>query len=130
MQDSIFTKIINGEIPCGKIYEDELTFAFLDINPTQPGHTLVVPKSQVEFLWDLPERDYHALMDSCRKIARHIREVLGVKFVGVKVIGEDVPHAHIHLIPLGQASDFFKRRPQDAQPDHDGLADMAKKLKL
>jgi histidine triad (HIT) family protein len=128
MADSIFTKIINGEIPSHKIYEDERTFAFLDINPTQPGHTLVVPKKQIEFIWDLDDSDYSALMKASKTIARHIREALSVKFIGVKVIGEEVPHAHIHLIPFNYAAEYFERRPATPDPDHAALAEMAKKL--
>jgi len=128
MADSIFTKIIKGEIPSHKVYEDDKTLAFLDINPTQPGHTLVIPKQQVEFLWDLEDEDYRALMMAAKKVAKRIREILGVKFVGVKVIGEEVPHAHIHLIPFNHASEYFERRPQAPEPDHAALAAMAKKL--
>ena len=130
MADSIFTKIIKGEIPCDKIYEDDRILAFLDINPTQPGHTLVVPKKQVEFIWDLDDDDYTALMTVSKRVARHIRDILGVKYVGVKVIGEEVPHAHIHLIPFNHASEYFERRPANAEPDHEALAEMAKKLAI
>ena len=130
MSESIFTKIIKGEIPSHKIYEDDKTYSFLDINPTQPGHTLVVPKKAIEFLWDLPDEDYQALMLSAKKIARRIREVLEVKYVGVKVIGEEVPHAHIHLIPFNHASQYFERRPASLEPDHAALAAMAKKLRF
>jgi len=128
MEDSLFTKIIKGEIPCHKVYEDGKTLAFLDINPTQPGHTLVIPKKQIEFVWDLSEEDYEALMNASKKIAIHIREVLNVKYVGVKVIGEEVPHAHIHLIPFNNSAEFFERRPQNPEPDHSALAAMASKL--
>jgi histidine triad (HIT) family protein len=128
MAESVFTKIINGEIPSYKIYEDERIFAFLDINPTQPGHTLVVPKKQIEFIWDLDDSDYSALMKASKTIARHIRRVLGVKFIGVKVIGEEVPHAHIHLIPFNHASEYFELRPATPDPDHAALAEMAQKL--
>lgn len=128
MADTIFTRIIKGEIPSHKIYEDNKTLAFLDINPTQPGHTLVVPKIPVEFVWDLSDEDYRALMDSCKKIAHRIKEVLGVKFVGVKIIGEEVPHAHVHLIPFNHASEYFQRRSAEPEPDHQALAEMAKKL--
>lgn len=128
MNDSIFTKIVKGEIPCHKIYEDAKTLAFLDINPTQPGHTLVIPKRQVEFVWDLGDSDYGALMSACKKVAIQLRSKLGVRFVGVKVIGEEVPHAHIHLIPFDQASQYFDHRPAAAVPDHQALAEMAKKL--
>jgi histidine triad (HIT) family protein len=128
MADSIFTKIIKGEIPSHKVYEDAKTLAFLDINPTQPGHTLVVPKVQVEFIWDLQDEDYRALMDTAKDVAVRIREVLNVKYVGVKVIGEEVPHAHVHLIPFNQVSEYFERRPAEPEPDHEALAEMAKKL--
>jgi histidine triad (HIT) family protein len=75
MSDSIFTKIIKGEIPCYKVYEDETTFAFLDIHPVQPGHVLVVPKAQIEFLWDLDDETYKNLMLIARKLARRLKEV-------------------------------------------------------
>lgn len=130
MTDSVFTKIIKGEIPTHKIYDDEKTLAFLDINPTQPGHTLVIPKAQVEFIWDLTDDDYNALMRSTKMVAKHMREVLGVKFVGVKVIGEEVPHAHVHLIPFNEASEYFARRPSEPEPNHAALAEMAEKLRF
>lgn len=128
MADSLFTKIIRGEIPAQKIYEDDKTYAFLDINPTQPGHTLVVPKNQIDQLWDLPDEDYQALMATCKKIAQRQKNVLGVKRVGVKVIGEEVPHAHIHLIPFNEAREFYVRRPQVPDPDHNALDKMARRL--
>lgn len=131
MQDSIFTKIIKGEIPCHKIYEDEKTFAFLDIYPSAPGHMLVVPKVQVEFLWDLSDEEYAAVMATTRKLARHAKEVLGVKYVGVKVIGTDVPHAHVHLIPFNSARDeYYAPQRAEIEPDHEELAQIAEKLRL
>lgn len=130
MPDSIFTKIIKGEIPCHKVYEDELTFAFLDINPTQPGHTLVIPKKQVEFLWDLSDEDYNAVMATAKKLASHVRQVLGTKYVGVKVIGEEVPHAHVHLLPFNSVAEYYARRPASNEPDHAALAKMAQKIAL
>src|ERR1700733_7111875 len=128
MTDSIFTKIIKGDIPSHKIYEDDITLAFLDIHPIQPGHTLVVPKRQVEFVWDLDEVDYTALMESVKKIAQHIRQVLGKPYVGVQVIGIDVPHAHIHLIPFSTTEEFRTRPDMNAEPDHDALSKVAAKL--
>src|SRR5690606_4665797 len=95
MQDSIFTKIIKGEIPSHKVYEDDQVIAFLDIHPITPGHTLVVPKKQVEFLWDMEDDDYQVLMLAAKKVARHMRDTLGVPYVGVQVIGVDVPHVHV-----------------------------------
>ena len=90
MDDSIFTKIINGDIPSHKIYEDEDTFAFLDISPITPGHTLVVPKKQVESLWDLDDDTYQKVMATAKKIAEYMRTRLNVQHVGVQVIGVDV----------------------------------------
>lgn len=98
---SIFTKIINGEIPCYKIYEDEKTLAFLDINPEAAGHTLVVPKVEIDKIYDLPDEDYMALMQTVKKVSRHMEETLGKRTLW-KVIGVDVPHAHVHLIPYDE----------------------------
>ena len=128
MEDSIFTKIINGDIPSHKIYEDEHTYAFLDIHPVQPGHTLVVPKKQVEFVWDLDDDTYAALQKTAKLIAMHLRETLGVPYVGEQIIGVDVPHAHIHLIPFTEAAEFRKYPDATADPDHELLVQIAKKL--
>ncbi len=128
MQDSIFTKIIRGEIPSHKIYEDEYTYAFLDIHPVQPGHTLVIPKNQVEFVWDLDDKTYQALMSTCKKIALHLREKLNVPYVGEQIEGIDVPHAHVHLIPFSTSSEFHHKPDMLAEPDHDALAKVAERL--
>ena len=98
---SIFTKIIQGEIPCYKIYEDDKTFAFLDIHPEVKGHTLVVPKNEVDKIYELPEEDYLALMDTVKKLSAHMEKVLGTRTLW-KVIGTDVPHAHVHLLPYDE----------------------------
>jgi histidine triad (HIT) family protein len=127
MEDSIFTKIIKGEIPCHKVYEDEQTFAFLDINPIQPGHTLVIPKQQVEFMWDLDNETYGALMATVKKVGQRLREVTHKPYVGVQVVGIDVPHAHVHLIPFA-SNDEYHSRPSTA--DSNELAEMAEKLKF
>lgn len=128
MPDTVFTKIIKGEIPCHELYEDELTLAFLDIHPVQPGHTLIIPKKQIEFVWDLPERDYQALMAVTLKLARHLREVLGTKYVGERIVGIDVPHAHVQLIPFNTVEEFKAPQDMESEPDHGALAAMAKKL--
>lgn len=128
MIDSLFTKIIKGEIPSHKVYEDDATYAFLDIHPVTPGHTLVIPKNQVEFLWDLPDQDYQRLMASAKKIAEHLRETLGVPYVGLQVIGVDVPHAHVHLIPFATVEEYRNHPDMNAEPDHGKLAGMAAKL--
>lgn len=98
---SIFTKIIKGEIPCYKIYEDEKTFAFLDINPETKGHTLVVPKLECDKLYELPDDYYLAVMETCRKLSLHYEKVLGQRIIW-HVVGTDVPHAHVHLLPLDE----------------------------
>lgn len=129
MIESIFTKIINGEIPCHKIYEDEHTFAFLDIHPTQPGHMLVIPKQQAPTLWEMPADAYHQLWDSARKVAKHILPIMGTARVGVMVVGFGVPHAHIHLVPINHSSEL-KEAPQNTEPDHEALAALAEKLRF
>lgn len=130
MTKTIFSKIIDGEIPCHKIYEDEHTFAFMDINPVSPGHILVIPKNPVEFVWDLPKDEYQALQATVRKIALHQREVLDVPYIGQQIVGVDVPHAHIHLIPFRTVDEYRSQPDPDAKPDHEALAKMASKLQL
>jgi histidine triad (HIT) family protein len=130
MQDSVFTKIIKGEIPSHKIYEDDYTFAFLDIHPVTPGHTLVVPKRQVEFVWDLPDEEYQRLLAACKTIALHLRDKLNVPYVGTKIEGVDVPHAHIHLIPFSSVAEFHGEADMDAEPDHEDLERLAKDLAI
>ena len=125
MADSIFTKIIKGEIPANKLYEDDKNIAFLTIQPIQPGHTLVVPKTQTDHLWDLSEEDYLSLMVAAKQVANRLREVLGKKRVGVKVEGFEVSHAHIHLIPMDSVAEY-NAPPRSASENE--LAEMAKKL--
>jgi histidine triad (HIT) family protein len=103
---SIFTKIIQGEIPSYKIAENDKFFAFLDIFPQSKGHTLVVPKQEVDKLFDLDEKTYQELMLFSRKIALAIEKVIPCNRVGVSVIGLEVPHAHVHLIPINTISDM------------------------
>ncbi len=98
---SIFTKIIRGEIPSYKIYEDDKTYAFLDIHPETKGHTLVVPKNEVDKIYDLPDEDYQALMNTVKKLSKHMEDKLGARILW-KVVGTDVPHAHVHLMPLDE----------------------------
>jgi histidine triad (HIT) family protein len=128
MQDSIFTKIIKGEIPCHKVYEDELTFAFLDIHPKTPGHTLVVPKTQVEFAWDLPDEDYAALMATVKRVALRIREVMQAQYVGEQIIGMDVPHTHVHVFAFNNMDEYRGIPDMGADPDNEALAAVAQKL--
>jgi len=102
---SIFTKIINGEIPCYKVAETEDFLAFLDINPNAKGHTLCIPKVEVDKLFDMDEDSYNNLMQFSRKVAIAIEKVIPCKRVGMTVIGLEVPHTHVHLIPLNSMED-------------------------
>ena len=128
MSQTIFSKIIAGEIPCHKIYEDDHVIAFLDIHPQIEGHTLVIPKIEVDHIWDMEEDMYEYLMATTKKLGAHIKSVIGAPRVGMVVEGFGVPHAHVHLIPLYQAEDI--KKPQDlvSEPDHERLAAVAKKL--
>lgn len=103
---TIFTRIISGEIPCYKLYEDELTFAFLDIRPLQLGHTLVVPKTEVDELYALPEPYFTAVHQTAQKIAHALKKATGCVRIGSLVLGMEVPHAHLHLVPMNHESDL------------------------
>lgn len=109
---SLFTRIINGEIPCYKIAEDAHFIAFLDILPVAKGHTLVVPKKEIDYIFDLPEEELQALNLFAKEVARKIQTVIHCKKIGVSVIGLEVPHAHMHLIPINHIHDmnFEKER--------------------
>ena len=104
---SVFSKIVAGEIPCYKVYEDERVLAFLDIAPETMGHTLVIPKTEVDKVYELGEEDYRALWEAVKKIAKHMEEVLGRRTL-MKVIGTDVPHAHVHLMPQDDNWEYGK----------------------
>lgn len=127
-EPSIFTQIINGDIPCHKIYEDEHTLAFLDIHPIVTGHTLVIPKVQIEFLWDLPAPAYQALMQTVQKVGTHLRTTLQTPYVGAKVVGVDVPHAHVHLLPFSSVEQYNNPGDPQSEPDHPALAALASRL--
>jgi len=103
---TIFSRIIAGEIPCYKVAEDDENFAFLDINPVQPGHVLVVPKLEKDYIFDLPEERYVSLQMFARKVASALKKATGCSRVGVAVLGMEVPHAHIHLIPINSEKDM------------------------
>lgn len=103
---SIFTKIINGEIPCYKIAEDENYIAFLDVFPLKKGHTLVVPKKEIDYIFDLDSELYQGLMVFSKKIAEAIKSAYPCNRIGLAVIGLEVPHAHIHLVPINTMSDM------------------------
>lgn len=111
---SIFTKIIKGEIPSYKIYEDEKTMAFLDIEPEVEGHVLVVPKLECDKIYELPEEDYSALMETVKKLSVHMEEKLGKRIIW-KVIGVDVPHAHVHLLPYEESPRKVALSPEEME---------------
>lgn len=104
---SIFTKIVNGEIPAYKVAEDEKFLAFLDISPVTKGHTLVIPKTEIDYLFDLDDSLYTGLHLFAKKVACGIKKAVNCKKVGMLVLGLDVPHAHIHLIPMHKESDVM-----------------------
>lgn len=109
---SIFSKIAAGEIPSYKVAEDAGHFAFLDINPMAPGHTLVIPRREVDYLFDLSSDEYAELMEFARKVAIKMKKALPCKRIGVAVLGMEVPHAHIHLVPLQSEADMDFRAPK------------------
>ncbi|HOK36210.1 MAG TPA: HIT family protein [Paludibacteraceae bacterium] len=109
---TIFSKIASGEIPCYKVAEDENYFAFLDINPLTKGHTLVIPKKEEDYLFQLDDPTYIGLMLFAKKIALAIQKAVPCKRIGMAVIGLEVPHAHIHLIPINNESDMNFKNPK------------------
>ena len=121
---TIFTKIINGEIPSYKVAESEDFIAFFDINPNAKGHTLCIPKKEVNKLFDLDEETYNNLMSFSRKVALALREVIECKRIGMAVIGLEVPHVHVHLIPLNNMSEMtFQQKIQLSDEEFKALAE-------
>ncbi len=124
---TIFSKIIAGEIPSYKVAEDENFFAFLDINPVNWGHTLVVPKREVDYIFDMDDEELGAMMKFSKRVAKAIKAAIPCRKVGVTVIGLEVPHAHIHLVPMQQEGDMdFKSKISD--PDRERMAEIAKEI--
>jgi histidine triad (HIT) family protein len=124
---SIFTRIINGEIPCYKVAEDDRYFAFLDINPLKAGHTLVVPKQETDYIFDLSDESLAGLIVFAKKVAKGIKSAFSCNRVGVAVIGLDVPHAHIHLVPMDSMEDMnFKNKKLKFTPEE--FKEIAKKI--
>jgi len=132
MEDSVFTKIIKGEIPCHKVYEDDKTIAFMDIHPTQPGHVVVAPKVQVNFVWDLEQDDYGALMATVHKVGNRLRELFpGKARIAATVEGLGISnHAHVNVFPFDTAEEFRSIPDSSKEPDHNELAKMAEKLRF
>ena len=109
---SIFTRIVNGEIPSYKIAEDENYFSFLDINPLAEGHTLVIPKKETDYIFDIEDEDYKGLFLYAKRVAAAMRKVIACERIGIAVIGLEVRHAHIHLVPLKTIYDIDFRKPK------------------
>jgi histidine triad (HIT) family protein len=115
---TIFSRIINGEIPCYKVAETDDFLAFLDIRPQVVGHTLCIPKKEIDYIFDMGDAELGALMVFSKKVARALREVVPCERIGVAVIGLEVPHTHIHLMPIRSISDLsFGKTPLDLTPD-------------
>lgn len=109
---TIFTRIIRGEIPCYKIAEDDRYFAFLDINPLKAGHTLVVPKTETDYFFDLDDDQLEGIMVFCKKVAKAIKSAYPCNRIAVAVVGLEVPHVHVHLIPMDTMNDVNFRNPK------------------
>ena len=110
--ESIFTRIVKGEIPSYKIAEDDQYYAFLDINPLAEGHTLVIPKKETDYIFDIEDEEYKGLFMFSKKVARAMRKVISCERIGIAVIGLEVSHAHIHLVPLKTIYDIDFRKPK------------------
>ena len=121
---TIFTKIVNGEIPSYKVAEDECFYAFLDIKPLKEGHTLVIPKREIDYIFDLDQEELSALFAFAQRVAKGIKGAVPCKRVGVAVIGMEVPHAHIHLIPIDRESDM-DFRSEKLSPGAERMAEIA-----
>lgn len=129
--ETIFTKIINGDIPSHRVYEDDRTLAFMDIYPIQPGMVVVVSKTPVDNFEDLDPEDYQALWSAVQKIAKKMRLVFPEKKkIAIQVEGLDVPHAHVKMFPIDSGAEFHAKQDSSGDPDHDALAKMAQKIQL
>lgn len=129
MESSVFTKIINGDIPCHKVYEDEHTFAFMDIQPVQDGMVVVVPKQQYDYFENLPHELVAPLFESAQTITKALKAVFpNKKRVALRIEGLDVPHVHVVLYPIDSGEEF-RALPAADEPDHDKLSDIAQQLR-
>ncbi|SIT82732.1 HIT family protein [Pontibacter indicus] len=129
MEPSIFTKIVNGEIPAYKIAEDDRYLAFLDVFPTTKGHTLVIPKQQIDYLFDLDDALYLGLMAFAKKVAAAVEKAVPCKRIGVAVVGLEVPHAHVHLIPLNKMADMnFANKQKFSKEEFEEIAEKIRKV--
>ena len=124
---SIFTKIVNGEVPSHTLYEDELSLAFLDVRPIRPGHSLVIPKREIDYIFDVPDPLLQHLITVAKHVARAIDRSVDCKRVGIIVAGLEVPHAHIHLVPIEEIQDINFANATDMT--HEDLAQVAKTIR-
>lgn len=125
---SIFSKIINGEIPCHKIAENEKFFAFLDVFPLVTGHVLVVPKKEIDYIFDIEDADLAEMMVFAKQVAKVLKKAIPCTRIGVAVIGLEVPHAHIHLVPMNTANDLNFTRSK-LSPSQEDLHQTAEKIR-
>lgn len=125
---SIFTKIVSGEIPAHKVHEDDRFLAFLDINPLREGHTLVIPKVEIDYFFDLPDVLLRDIMVFAREVARKIEAVIPCERIGITVIGLEVPHTHVHLIPIDSVTDMNFAKPKLSLSQSE-MADLAEKIR-
>lgn len=123
---SIFSRIVAGEIPSYRVAEDDRHYAFLDISPLAPGHTLVIPKREVDYIFDLSDEEYTALQLFAKRVAKAQKKALPCKRIGVAVLGMEVPHAHIHLVPLNSEADMDFRKKLSMEPAQ--MAEIAAKI--
>lgn len=131
MEPSIFTRIINGEIPCFKVYEDEKTIAFLDIHPIQPGHVLVVPKTQIGNFYELNDEDYAAFFATVKRIAQQLKQKFPAKArIGLMIEGLEVDHVHAKLFPIDSGDEYRNNPDMNTDPDMAALAAMADYLRI
>jgi histidine triad (HIT) family protein len=125
---TIFTKINEGQIPSYKVHENEKFLAFLDINPLKAGHTLVVPKQEIDYVFDLPDELLQEILVFAKEVSRKIEKVVECERIGISVIGLEVPHAHVHLIPINSVSDMNFAKPK-LSLEADFMADLAEKIR-
>jgi len=125
---SVFTKIIKGEIPAFKIAEDEKYLAFLDVNPLVEGHTLVIPKEEIDYVFDLDDVQLAGLFLFAKKVAKALKASVSCKRIGISVIGLEVPHVHVHLVPLNEMDDINFSRPKKSFPK-EKMEKLAEKIK-
>ncbi len=123
---SVFTRIINGEIPCHKVAEDDHYIAFLDVRPLKPGHTLVVPKKEIDYIFDLDEETLAGMMLFAQKVATALKREIECNRIAVAVLGLEVPHAHIHLVPIVHEGDMLFTNPRPPLEPAEGAALAAK----